>query len=139
VSTWATSGGIGGAKATVAIDDINATINALKSYGVEAKDLRAAMRPASRLLARAARKEVPVRDRWLKKSLRARPRATRADVVIGGRSAYYAPVVHFGWHRHNIEPNQFMFRALDANHKELIELISHNLHTLAREQGLTIT
>ncbi|XCB30284.1 hypothetical protein RQN30_02300 [Arcanobacterium hippocoleae] len=136
MSTWATSGGIGGAGATIEIDDIQATLKALNDFGVAAKDLRAGFRPASQLLARKIRATVPVRDKYLRKSIRARARIDRADVTIGGRSAYYAPVIHFGWHAHNIQPNQFMFRALDQSQNEIVKTLQESLMQIAHANGL---
>lgn len=138
MSARATSGGIGGAGATVIIDDIEATLKALEDFGTSSKDLRRAFRPASRLLARKARQLAPRADGYLKRSIRARPRPNRADVIVGGRSAYYAPVIHFGWHKHNIQPNHFMFRALDENAEQVTQILHESLKDLARAQGLSI-
>lgn len=139
MSTWATSGGIGRDGATIRVENLDATYRRLEKFGASTKDLRDTMRPASRLLAKAVRRQVPVKERYLRASIRPRPRVDRADVVIGGRSAYYAPVVHFGWHKHNIAPNHFMWRALENSQNELIEKLHEGINTLARRQGIQIS
>jgi hypothetical protein len=49
--------------------------------------------------------------------------ATRrsATVKAGGRRVPYATVIHFGWPRHGIRPQPFLYDALDRRRNEIVD------------------
>ena len=67
----------------------------------------------------------------------ARARARPAHRWRLAKSVPYAGVIHFGWPRHNIEPQPFLYDALDRRSDEVIKLyedrITDLVHKLDRE------
>ncbi|MDD7465984.1 MAG: hypothetical protein PUK59_07130 [Actinomycetaceae bacterium] len=125
--------------AHISIDGLTDVLDSFQHYGVASRDMRKAMRPISRLLANKARTLAPRQEGYLRRSIRATTRRDRASAVAGGRYAYFAPVVHFGWRRHGIEPQHFMFTALDAASSQAERMMVDAIRSLAQEQGLHIT
>lgn len=122
--------------AHIKVDGLKETLDSFARCGVAARDMTRAMRPISRMLAKRARQIVPRREGYLRRSIRAKARKDRASAVAGGRMAWFAPVVHFGWRSHSIEPNHFMFMTLDEKGVEAEQMMLDAIRTLAREQGL---
>lgn len=92
---------------------------ALKRMGDDLNDLRAINLAAARDVADEAQHTVPRVSGALAGAIT--PKATKASgsVSAGGRRLPYAGVIHFGWPRHNIEPQPFLFDALD-NRREAV-------------------
>jgi len=50
-----------------------------------------------------------------------RPGSMARGAYVAARGEVYFPVQHFGWARHSISPNPFLYDALDARMGEVIE------------------
>ena len=57
-------------------------------------------------------------------SIRSTKSATRAGIQAGGRGLEpYAGPIHFGWRARNIEPQPFLYDALDDRRGEIVEAL----------------
>ena len=79
------------------------------------KDLTQIGRDAADAVRAEARALSPKGEtRKLRGSLKSRASKTRSSVTAGQRgTVVYAGVIHFGWPGHNIEPQPFLYKALD--------------------------
>src|SRR6186997_2623054 len=76
-------------------------------------DLKDVHASAAELVAHEARAIVPFRSGALFDTIRSDRRAAGASVLAGRSRIPYAGVIHFGWPGHNIEPQPFLYEALD--------------------------
>ena len=54
-----------------------------------------------------------------------------AGVVRAGRAATpYAPAIHWGWAKHHIRPQPFLYQALDARRAEVVAIYEKQLEAL---------
>jgi hypothetical protein len=101
------------------------------------KDFTQIGRDAADIVAVFARGITPRMDGTLRQSIRTRASKTRSSVAAGRKSVPYAGVIHFGWPRHNIEPQPFLYDALDRRSDEVIKLyedrVTDLVHKLDRE------
>ena len=97
------------------------------------KDLTRVQRDAADIVAQESRGLVPVGDGTLRGSIKSRASKTRSSVAAGRRSVVYAGVIHFGWPRHNIEPQPFLYEALDKRHDEVVKLYEDRVSALVRK------
>lgn len=93
---------------------------ALKRAGDDASDLKDANQAAGQVVVEEARSIVPKLSGRLEGSIRASRAKGSATVKAGGAQLPYAGVIHFGWPGHNIDPNPFLYDALDARRNEVI-------------------
>lgn len=93
---------------------------ALKHMGDDAGDLRDANREAARDVEHEAESKVPVVSGRLRSTIKSRANKRAASVVAGGARAIYGPPIHFGWHRRNIEPDPFLYDALDERRGDVV-------------------
>lgn len=98
----------------------------------DAGDLKAVNREAAQDVEREAESLVPVRSGRLRSTIKSRASKKAASVVAGGARAVYAPPIHFGWHRRNIEPHPFMYEALDDRREEVIARYNDRVDALIR-------
>jgi hypothetical protein len=56
-------------------------------------------------------------------------------VKAGGRLVPYAGPIHFGWPRHNIAPNPFIYDALDDRKAEVIDKYEAHIEALVEKVG----
>jgi hypothetical protein len=78
------------------------------------KAIRAANFDAAKLVAEQGKAEVPVRSGKLQRSIRPGATQKKGFVRAGtGVRVPYAGPIHYGWLRHHIRPNPFLYRALD--------------------------
>jgi len=106
---------------------------ALERMGGDVKDVTALNRRLADDVAQAARQRVPIKTGRLSKSIRARASKTRAGVNMGGRLAVYGPPIHFGWRRRNIEPQPFLYDALDARRHALVGMYQGEVERLVKK------
>ncbi len=59
-------------------------------------------------------------------------RSGRAAVAAGKRRTPYAGVIHFGWPKHNIEPQPFLYKALDRRYDEVVAIYEKRLDDLVK-------
>lgn len=91
----------------------------LKESGHKLDDLKAVNLEAATLVANTARTTTaPRRTGQLAASVMARATATKG---FASTNLIYAGPIHFGWRRHNIRPNPFLYDALDKRADDVIE------------------
>ena len=49
-----------------------------------------------------------------------KPGSTANGAYVAARGEVYFPVQHFGWAKHSISPNPFLYKALDARIDEVV-------------------
>jgi hypothetical protein len=102
----------------------------------QSSDLKQALKQANRdaadMVAYEAQTIVPVLSGTLLESIRASGTQTAGIVRAGRASVVYAGVIHFGWPRHNIEPNPFLYEAADARLDEVIARYEEAVDAIAR-------
>jgi hypothetical protein len=103
---------------------------AMKHMSADLSDLTAINKAAASTVATEARNRAPVLTGRLAGSIRAGATRTRGYVKAGGRSIPYAGPIHFGWPRHNIEPQPFIFAALDDRRTEIIDKYEAHIEAL---------
>lgn len=69
-------------------------------------------------------------------TVRAAGQAKGAVVRAGKKAVPYAGVVHFGWPERNIEPQPYLYEALDDRRTEVISLYEERIDSLAEKHGL---
>jgi hypothetical protein len=84
-------------------------------------------------VADTARQKVPVRSGRLRGSIRSSGQAKTGVVRAGNLGLPYAPVIHFGWAKHNIRPRPFLYDALDARSDEVARRWADELEKLVRK------
>lgn len=82
-------------------------------------ELKAIHKDAANDIKDAAAARVPVRTGRLRASIRAAATARAGTVRAGFKSVPYAGPIHFGWPKHNITPQPFLYDALDARKDEV--------------------
>jgi hypothetical protein len=121
-----------GGKAGVEVEGAKELRKALKRMDGRLDDLKDTHKAAAEIVAAAARPLVPVRTGALLSSLRTDRRASGASVLAGRSRIPYAGVIHFGWPGHNIEPQPFLYEALDARREEVAEAYDRKIGELVR-------
>src|SRR5215207_1415950 len=99
------------------IDDLR---RALKRAGASLADLKDANERAGRLVATEASDLAPRRTGRLVQSIRPARQVAKAVVRAGGVGVPYAGPIHFGWPAHNIEPQPFLYDAIDRRRADVI-------------------
>ena len=92
---------------------------AFKKLGDRASDLTQLHGDIGEIVEETAAELVPVASGRLRDSIRHTKRKTGATVLAGRRSVPYAGPIHFGWRARNIEPQPFLYDALDSRRDEL--------------------
>jgi hypothetical protein len=105
---------------------------ALQRMNADLKDLTAIHKEAGELVAAEARTLVPVLSGALQKSIRSKATKSKARVTAGNRLVPYAGPIHFGWPRHGIDPQPFLYDALDDRREEVIAKYEKGIEALVR-------
>lgn len=105
---------------------------ALRRMGDGLDDLKDAHHDAGELVADEARAIVPVDEGALQGSIRANRRANGADVLAGSARVPYAGPIHFGWAAHGIEPDPFLYDALDRRRDAVRDAYDKGVSDLVR-------
>lgn len=79
---------------------------------------------------------VPVVSGKLRDSVRAAGAQKSGRVRAGFKRVPYAGPIHFGWAARNIEPNLFLYDALDQRRYEVLTHYDRQLDTLIKKYGL---
>ena len=95
-------------------------------------DLREMYRGIGELVAGEARDLVPRLSGRLADTIRPSQRKTGASVYVGGARAVYAPPIHFGWRKRNIEPQPFLYDAIDDRRGEILARYNDTVDGLVR-------
>ena len=94
------------------------------------KELKAVNKDAAEVVATEARVLVPVRSGRLKSSIKASGTQAAGLVRAGKAGVPYTKVIHFGWARHNIKPQPFLYEALDKRKSEVYERYEKQVNEL---------
>jgi hypothetical protein len=105
----------------------------MKRMGADLSDLTKINKQAAETVLDTARSLTPTRTGRLRKSLRAGATRTRGTVSAGGGLVEYAGPIHFGWPARNIEPNPFIYDALDARKGEVVDKYEAHIEALVRK------
>jgi hypothetical protein len=84
------------------------------------KDLKALHADAAAIVEREAERIVPTVSGALGASIRTSATGRRATIRAGGARVPYAGVIHFGWPGHNIEPQPFLYDAIERRSGDVI-------------------
>ncbi len=92
---------------------------------------------ASQDVAEEAERRVPVRSGRLQTSIKAFGTKSGARVTAGKKALPYVFPIMFGWQSRNIEPNPFLYDALDARRNEILAAYEKQIADVLRDNGLT--
>ena len=106
---------------------------ALQHMGDDLSDFTALHRDLAEMVASAARSKAPVRSGALAGSVKGKGYKTRASVAAGGRLVPYAGPIHFGWPARNIEPQPFLYDALDSRKREVVDKYEDRVGDLVKK------
>lgn len=95
-------------------------------------ELKKANKDAGEAVVEAARPEAPELTGKLKGSLRAANKVREAEVRLGGAKVPWAGPIHFGWPARNIEPDPFVYRALDKRRDEVRDAYMKRIDALRK-------
>jgi hypothetical protein len=87
-------------------------------------------REAAKDVAATAKAIVPRRSGRLAGSIKPGASGSTAYVKTG---LVYSPVIHFGWPKHNISPNPFLYNALDQRRADVLALYEKRMQELAEK------
>lgn len=108
-----------GGKSAIEVEGGPQLRRAFKKLGDRMDDLKDVHESAAQIVASAARPLTPHRTGALADTIRTDRRAAGASVLAGRSRVPYAGVIHFGWPGHNIEPQPFLYEALDSRREEV--------------------
>lgn len=113
------------------IDGLNKLLRALEKLDEEAKNsFKNAGFEVGRLVAQQAAEEVPVKSGRLRASIRAVNTGRGAKIRAGSKKIPYAGPIHFGWPKHNIVSNQFLYRAVDKKADKALDIYLAELYQI---------
>lgn len=93
------------------------------------RELTAIHKRIAQPIATRANQTVPRRTGRLAGSIRPLGSQRSAQVAAGRKNIPYAGVIHFGWPRHNIDPQPFLFTAIEAEHEETVVNYQREIET----------
>jgi len=106
----------------------------LADIGEEAtEDLRLANLEGVDQVLEEALKRVPVKTGRLKATIRGSATKTRGTVRAGTARLRYALPIHFGWAARNIEPNTFLYDALDDRREEVLFAYERQIDNIVKK------
>jgi hypothetical protein len=107
------------AKPAVQVTGAKELRKALQRMGADLGDLTRIHRDVAGIVREAAVQRVPVRSGKLRATIKGKGTKARATVTAGSRPVPYAGPIHFGWPARNIEPQPFLYDALDERKGEV--------------------
>ena len=119
------------ARPTVEIEGLNKLLRALEKLDEEAKQsFKDVGGRVGQLVAQQAREEVPVRSGNLRDTIRAANTGRGAKVRAGSKRVPYAGPIHFGWPKHNVTGNRFLYRAIDKKVDVALDMYLEEVHKI---------
>lgn len=106
---------------------------AMTAAGKDAEDNRELMFRLGSIVADEAKVLAPVRSGALRDAIRPGRGKTKAVVRAGFRSVPYAPVIHYGWAEHNIEPQPYLLQALQNKREQVIHEFEDGVADILRK------
>jgi len=123
-------------KSGIEVEGLKETTRNLKNLGVEAADLKDASFQAGQIITATAKTLAPIRTGALANSTRAGKTVNGVVVKAGGNKVPYAAVIHFGHAARNIEPQPFLYDAVDKRRGEVIAAYQKGLEKAIKNAGL---
>jgi hypothetical protein len=121
-----------GGRAGVEVEGGPELRRAFRKLDDRAADLKPANRAAAELVEREAETLVPRLTGRLARSIRSTA-SKRVGSVLAGRSMVpYAGPIHFGWRARNIEPQPFLYDALDNRRDDVVDRYRAAVDTMVR-------
>lgn len=122
-------------KPQIHVDGIAPLVKALQRSGGEdtLEALRRANAEAAGVIHATAATMVPVRTGRLARTLRGSATPKQGAVRVGTKAVPYAGPIHFGWRAHGIEPQPFLYGALDARRDQVVQAYARSIMQLARD------
>jgi hypothetical protein len=100
-------------------------------------DLKATHGEAAEIVEDRATAIAPRRTGRLAADIRSSGQAAGGVVRAGRARVRYAGVIHFGWAAHNIEPQPFLYDALDDRRDEVVAAYNDGVKRLLKKNDLT--
>jgi hypothetical protein len=91
---------------------------------------------AAQIVADRAVGLVPVQTGTLRDTIRAAGAQKSGRVRAGFKRVPYAGPIHFGWAARNIDPNPFLYDALDQRRREVLQHYDQQLEALIKKYDL---
>ena len=124
-------------RAAVEVEGARQLRKALTELGDDAvDDLKAVNMEGVDVVLAEALTRVPVRSGRLYETVRGSATKTRGTIRAGFKKVPHAGPVHFGWPARNIEPNLFLYDAIDERRDEVIAVYKDNIDKLMKKRGL---
>ena len=124
-------------RAAVEVEGARQLRKALAELGDDAVDeLKAVNMEGVDIVLAEALTRVPVRSGRLYETVRGSATKTRGTIRAGFKRVPYAGPIHFGWPARNIEPNLFLYDAVDERRGEVIAVYKKNIGKLIKKNGL---
>lgn len=99
-------------------------------------ELKVMNQEAAEIVQKRAVSLVPVRSGKLRDTIRAAGAQKSGRVRAGFKRVPYAGPIHFGWAARNIQPNLFLYDALDQRRHEVLQHYDQQLDALIKKYGL---
>jgi hypothetical protein len=124
-------------RAAIEVEGARQLRKALTELGDDAvDDLKAVNMEAVDVVLAEALTRVPVKTGRLLETVRASATKTRGTIRAGFKRVPYAGPVHFGNPHRRIEPNLFLYDAIDVRRDEVIDVYEDNIAKLIKRRGL---
>lgn len=124
-------------KAAIQVEGAKQLRRALTDMGDDSVDeMRVVNLEGVEMVLGTALTRVPVRTGKLKATVRGSATKTRGTIRAGKKKVPYAGVVHFGNPHTGIEPNMFLYDAIDARRDEVITVYENFVQGLKRKHNL---
>lgn len=119
------------------IDGLREVLRDIRRLGDDARDdMKETHRKAGEIIVEGAKRFVPVRTGALLQSMRSAPTTRQGRVRVGNASAPYAGPIHFGWPARRIQPQPFIYDALDGRRQEVFQLYGDRIGELITRHNL---
>lgn len=120
-----------GGRAGVEVEGAPELRRALRKLDGRLDDLTDVNRDAVRTVEAEAESIVPVLSGALRESIRSSAsRSGGAVIAGGGRLVPYAGPIHFGWRIRNIEPQPFLYDAIDHRRGDVVHAYNRGVDAL---------
>jgi hypothetical protein len=103
----------------------------LTQMGIDLQDFKTINKLIAENVASEARSRAPRDTGTLAGDVRGGGTKTRAYVSVGRKKIPYAGPIHFGWPRRNIQPNPFLYEAIDSRADDVVAVYAQRVDELA--------
>jgi hypothetical protein len=119
----------------IEVEGLRHTVRNLEAAGADVNDLKAAFTRISRIVSDRADVLAPRRTGKLAASIRTAKTKNRARVSAGKAQVKYANAIHWGWKKHNIKANPFIYKAVDETKPEVLRALDREISAITREHN----